>query len=78
MKFLLPFPWGSTYMFEEMPVHIHSNTEKEGSKKAKLQEAGDSVAATGDLAGIKGDRTHTLPFNLLKIWIPPLTAVRLC
>lgn len=77
MKVPLPFRWGSTYMLEEMPVHIHSKTEKEGSKKAKLQEADDSVGSTGDLAGVKGGRTYALPFTLLKIWIPPLTVVRL-
>jgi len=37
MKVLLPFLWGGTYMLEEMPIHIHSKTEEEGSKKASYQ-----------------------------------------
>lgn len=34
---------GSTYMAEEMPGHIHSKTEKEGKKEAKLKTENDSV-----------------------------------
>lgn len=43
-------------MAEEMPGHIHSKTEKEGSKAAKLKTENDNVAATGDSARIKSGR----------------------
>lgn len=58
MKVLLPCILGGAYVWDETPVHIHSKTENKASKNAMVQEADDSVACIGDLAGVKRDRQN--------------------